>query len=225
MDRIKPRDMDLVRQLARFNKPFWSVADLEKVLGYGTRKSLLVTLHRLTTSGILERVCRGYYRVSTRPADEAALANVLYRPSYLSFESALARYGILSQIPYAMTFASTRRSKRMTIGGREAEFRQIKKDLFFGYKLEDGLYVAEPEKALLDELYMMKRGKAAVPLEELDVDRLSKGRLREFASRFPKKINETITEYLRRKKIERIMSMKGKLEFDMDSDEVRRRER
>lgn len=225
MDRIKPRDMDLVRQLARFNKSFWSVADLEKVLGYGTRKSLLVTLHRLTTSGILERVCRGYYRVSTRPADEAALANVLYRPSYLSFESALARYGILSQIPYAMTFASTRRSKRMTIGGREAEFRQIKKDLFFGYKLEDGLYVAEPEKALLDELYMMKRGRAAVSLEELDVDRLSKGRLREFASRFPKKINETITEYLKRKKIERIMSMRGKLEFDMDSDEMRRRER
>jgi hypothetical protein len=59
MDRIKPRDMDLVRQLTRFNMPFWSVADLEKVLGYGTRKSLLVALHRLTASGILERVRRG----------------------------------------------------------------------------------------------------------------------------------------------------------------------
>lgn len=203
MDRIKPRDMDLVRQLARFNKPFWSVADLEKVLAYGTRKSLLVALHRLTASGILERIRRGYYRVSTRPADEAALANVLYRPSYLSFESALARHGILSQIPYTMTFATTRRSKRMTIGGREAEFRQIKKDLFFGYRLEGGLYVAEPEKALLDEFYMMKRGRAAVALDELDVDALSKGRLREFASRFPKEIDEAITGYLRRKKTER----------------------
>jgi len=199
MDRIKPRDLDLVKQLARFEKPFWSVADLEKVLGYGTRKSLLVALYRLTASGTLDRVRRGFYRVSTRPADEAALANVLYRPSYLSFESALARHGILSQIPYAMTFATTRRSKRMTIGGREAEFRQIKKDLFFGYRLEDGLYVAEPEKALLDELYMMKRGRAAVSLEELDVDRLLKGRLREFSLRFPKVINETMTEYLRGK--------------------------
>ena len=225
MERIKPRDMDLVRQLVRFNKPFWSVADLEKVLRYGTRKSLLVALHRLAESGILERVRRGYYRVTARPADEAALANVLYRPSYLSFESALARHGILSQIPYTMTFATTRRSKRMAIGGREAEFRQIKKDLFFGYRLEGSLYVAEPEKALLDELYMMKKGRAAVPLEELDVDRLSRGRLREFAARFPKVINETITEYLRRKKIERIMSMKGRLEFDMDSDEMRHRER
>ena len=203
MDRIKPRDMDLIKQLSRFAKPFWSVADLEKVLEYGTRKSLLVALHRLTASGILTRVRRGYYRLSARPADEAELANVLYRPSYLSFESALARHGILSQIPYAMTFATTRRSKRMTIGGREAEFRQIKKDLFFGYSLEGGLYVAEPEKALMDELYMMKRGRAAVTLEELDVDRLSKGRLRKSASRFPREIDAAITEYLRRKKIER----------------------
>ena len=219
MDRIKPRDMDLVRQLARFNKPFWSVADLEKVLGYGTRKSLLVALHRLTASGILERVRRGYYRVSTRPADEAVLANVLYRPSYLSFESALARHGILSQIPYAMTFATTRRSKRMTIGGREAEFRQIGVDGFF---LE---VHPEPEKALLDELYMMKRGRAAVMLEELDVDRLSKRRLREFASRFPDSVRGQISTYLRRRKIERIMSMKGKLEFDMTAEEIRDNER
>jgi predicted transcriptional regulator of viral defense system len=183
MDRIKPRDMDLVRQLARFDKPFWSVADLEKVLAYGTRKSLLVALHRLTASGTLERVRRGYYRVAARPADEAALANVLYRPSYLSFESALARHGILSQVPYTMTFATTRRSNRMTIGGREAEFRQIKKELFFGYTLEGGLYVAEPEKALLDELYMMARGRAEVPLEELRLDGLSAKKLRKFGLR------------------------------------------
>jgi len=196
MDRIKPRDMDLVGQLARFNKPFWSVADLEKILGYGTRKSLLVALHRMAVSGVLERVRRGYYRIATRPADESLLANILYRPSYLSFESALARHGILSQIPYVMTFATTRRSRRMTIGGREAEFRQIKKDLFFGYRLEGGLYVAEPEKALLDELYMMKKGRAAVPLEELDVRRLSKRTLLEFASRFPKGIRDlSVTLY------------------------------
>ena len=225
MDRIKPRDMDLVRQLARFNKPFWSVTDLEKVLEYGTRKSLLVALHRLTASGTLERVRRGYYRVAARPADEAALANVLYRPSYLSFESALARHGILSQIPYTTTFATTRRSKRMTIGGREAEFRQIKEDLFFGYKLEGGLYVAEPEKALLDELYMMARGRAAVPLDEMDISRLSWTKLRVFAARFPKRIGVAAIEHLRRKKIEKIISMKGKLEFDMDADEMRDHER
>jgi hypothetical protein len=38
-------------------------------------------------------------------------------------------------------------------------------------------------------------------------------------------VNEAITEYLRRKKIDRIMSMKGKLDFDMDYDKMRHRER
>jgi hypothetical protein len=34
-----------------------------------------------------------------------------------------------------------------------------------------------------------------------------------------------INEYLRKKKIEKIKSMKGKLEFDMTADEIRHRER
>ena len=38
-------------------------------------------------------------------------------------------------------------------------------------------------------------------------------------------VNEAITEYLRRRKIERIMSMKGKLEFDMTAEEIRDNER
>jgi len=38
-------------------------------------------------------------------------------------------------------------------------------------------------------------------------------------------VNEAITEYLRRRKIERIMSMKGKLEFDMTAEEIRNNER
>jgi len=34
-----------------------------------------------------------------------------------------------------------------------------------------------------------------------------------------------INEYLRKRKIEKIKSMKGKLEFDMTADEIRHRER
>ncbi len=38
-------------------------------------------------------------------------------------------------------------------------------------------------------------------------------------------VNEAIAEYLKRRKIERIMSMKGKLEFDMTAEEIRDNER
>lgn len=38
-------------------------------------------------------------------------------------------------------------------------------------------------------------------------------------------VKVAIDEYLRRKKIEKIKSMKGRLEFDMTADEIRHRER
>ncbi len=38
-------------------------------------------------------------------------------------------------------------------------------------------------------------------------------------------VNIAINDYLKRKKIEKIKSMKGKLKFDMSADEIRHRER
>lgn len=185
MDRIKPRDIQLVQSLARFNKPYWSVADLQKVLGYRSRKTLLVVLHRLVNHGVLTRMRRGIYRVSIHSVDTAVLANLLYRPSYLSFESALSRYGILSQIPYTVTLATTRRSKKTILEGTAVEYRQLRADLFFGHRIDKGVDIAEPEKALLDALYLMKRGKLSLPLEELDVSGLSPGKLKSYGTRFP----------------------------------------
>lgn len=193
MDRIKPRDIELVQSLARFNKPFWSVADLQKVLGYGSRQTLLVVLHRLVSQGVLTRLRRGIYRTSTSSADGAVLANLLYTPSYLSFESALSRYGVLSQVPYTITLATTRRSKKMALEGTAVEYRQLRGDLFFGHRLEQGLDIAEPEKALLDALYLMKKGKLSLALEELDVSRLSPGKVRSYASRFPRYVRAALT--------------------------------
>lgn len=190
MERMKPKDIQLVQFLSRLDKQYLTVADLEKVLAL-QRPSLYVTLHRLVRYGVLERLRRGVYQLALRPANVPRMANLLYMPSYLSFESALARYGILSQIPYTVTFATTRRSKRMTLGTTAVEFHQLRADLFFGYTLEQGLYLAEPEKALLDELYLIKRGRANLELSELHLAGLSYEKLLAYAARFPPYVRET----------------------------------
>lgn len=192
MARIKPRDIALVRDILRFNKPYWSVADLEKILGYRSRQTLLVVLHRLVREGVLTRMRRGIYRVSIHSVEGAYLATLLYTPSYLSFESALSRYGILSQIPYAITLATTRRSKKMTLDGTAVEYRQLREDLFFGHRLEKGLDIAEPEKAFLDALYLVKRGKLSLALEELDLSGLSLKKLDSYGSRFPRYVQPAL---------------------------------
>ena len=192
MDSIKPRDIQLVQRLARFNKPYWSVADLQKVLGYKSRKTLLVVLHRLVGQGVLTRMRRGIYRISIHSTDTAVVANLLYRPSYLSFESALSRYGILSQIPYTVTLATTRRSKKTTMEGTAVEYRQLRADLFFGHRIDKGLDIAEPEKALLDSLYLMKRGRLSLALDELDLSGLSSRKLKSYGTRFPRYVRSAL---------------------------------
>ena len=117
--------------------------------------------------------------------DMSRIAGSLYYPAYLSFESALARYGILSQIPHSLTFATTRPSKRIIIGNSEAEFSHLKPSLYFGYTLMNGIDVAEPEKALIDELYLVSRGMRQISIPELDLHTLDKDKILSYVRSFP----------------------------------------
>lgn len=191
MERIKPKDMALIQRLLNLNKPYFSPADLEKVLGQ-SRPALYVTLNRLVKYGVLVRLGQGVYQASLRAADLPRIANQLVYPSYLSFESVLSRYGILSQVPYILTFATSQRSRRLALGDSVVEFHQLKQELFFGYTLQSGLYVAEPEKALLDQLYMVCRGLSSLALDELELSPLDLGRLQSYRVHFPPTVQATV---------------------------------
>lgn len=176
--------IDLITTLRGFNREFFTITDMEKVTGL-PRKSLRVALTRLTAKRVLIRIARGVYQLSLSEIDVRKIANQLYYPSYLSFESALSLQGILSQIPYTQTFATLKKSKKMILYNTEVEFTQLKEELFFGYKLEQGIYIAEPEKALLDQLYLVSRGKRNISIEELDLRNINKAKFYEYAARFP----------------------------------------
>jgi len=178
------KSIELIKTLERINKPFYSIADIEKITGV-SRKSTYVTLNRLVEKGILERIGTGIYRLFTAKVPVEKIAGSLYLPNYLSFESALSRHGILNLVPYTLTFATTRKTKRSVIEGRDVEFRQIKKDLFWGYEMQGGIYVAKPEKAFLDLVYFASRGIASIDLDELNLKKLSMTTVKEFSKRYP----------------------------------------
>jgi predicted transcriptional regulator of viral defense system len=177
-------DIEFIQLLRDFNKPYFTVADLEKILSM-KRDSLYVALNRLVGSGVLIRLKRDVYQPAFQSLELEKVANELYYPSYLSFESALSRYGILSQIPYTLTFATSKRSKKITLGTREVEYRQLKKKYFFGYILDNGIYVAEPEKALLDQIYMMSKGKISRDMSEWSLVALKKSKFLRYSKLFP----------------------------------------
>lgn len=176
--------IELIQTLQSVDRGYFTMNDMKKITGLPDN-SLKVALSRLTTKKILTRIKRGVYQLCLSEIDVKKIANQLYYPSYLSFESALSVYGILSQIPFTQTFATIKKSKKMNLGKVEVEFTQVKKELFFGYILDKGIYIAEPEKALLDELYLASRGLRSVNVEELDLREINGEKLDEFARKFP----------------------------------------
>ena len=190
-------NIKLIKALREFNKPYYTSSDLEKILKV-KKSSLYVTLNRLVKNGVLTRLKRGVYQPAFKETELEKTANELYYPSYLSFETALSLYGIISQIPYSVTFATFRKSKKIFLMGREIEYRQLKKDYFFGYFLSNGTYVAEPEKALIDQLYMISRGKAAKDTSEWSITNLEKNKLLEYSKKFPESVQKLTNELMLR---------------------------
>lgn len=193
MDRIRINKIILIKKLTDLHKSYFTVADLEKILD-SKRDSLYVTLNRLVKSGVLIRRAKNVYTLFSDRFEVEKIGNELYFPSYLSFEYALSYYSILSQVPYTVTFATLRPTKKMTIGEIAVEFSHLKKELFFGYTLRGGTYIADKEKALLDTLYMAGLGKRAIDIEELDLKDIDRKKLGEYAKRFPAHIKSKLKE-------------------------------
>ena len=185
------KSIELLKLLQRVNKPFYTIADLEKITNL-SRDSLYVALRRWVAGGIIERVAQGIYLPMGSLISIENVASQLYYPNYLSFESALAKRGILNLIPYALTFATNRKTRKYILKHQQVEFRQIASKLFFGFELKNGVNVALPEKAFLDELYFVGRGKATLDFDELDIKKLSIKILRELSKRFPSYVQNRV---------------------------------
>jgi len=178
------KGLELLKMLQKINKPFYTIADLEKITGL-SRNSLYVALKRWETAEIIERVSQGIYIPMGGNVSLENVAAQLYIPNYLSFESALTKYGILNLIPYTLTFATTRKTKKYTLQKQKIEFRQISPELFFGFEMKNGMYIASPEKAFLDQVYFAARGKATLDFDEVDIKKLSIKSLKELSRKFP----------------------------------------
>jgi hypothetical protein len=76
---------------------------------------------------------------------------------YVSFLSALHLHGIVEQIPQVITLASTAHSTTLRTGLGVFHLHRIAPDFFAGfdwYRGEGNFLIAEPEKALVDCLYL-----------------------------------------------------------------------
>lgn len=148
--------------------------------------TLAVLIRRLVQTGILIKLERNKYLVDRGGTHEFLIANFLYEPSYVSFESALNFHGVLPQIPYEVTSATIKKPVEKMIRGKAYRYNRIKKSLFWGYDKTDGFLLAYAEKALLDLVYLTTKGYGVVHPDDLIRERLNGARLKQYAAAFPK---------------------------------------
>lgn len=183
--------LDAIQKLQEFKKDYYTLKDLQSILDVPA-SSLKVQLSRWCKQGIFIRLTKGIYVPYNAKVDTQKVANQVYYPSYLSFESALNYYGILSQIPYTLTFATQKKSKKLVLKDTQVEYTQLANRLFFGYTLENGIYLATLEKALMDTIYLISKGKRTLNLEELYLKDIDKEKLKEISLKFPKNTEDMV---------------------------------
>lgn len=147
-------------------------------------------LNKLTKEGLLARLKRGYYLLKTDPPSDEEIANALYKPSYLSFEYAMSRHGIIPESTYGLTSATTNPTRLFTKDHLAYSYYTIKQEAYTGYYLDASgnkrVLIAEPEKALADYLYFVAIGRRFWN-DRFDVSKLDKNKLIKYAKLFNRK--------------------------------------
>ncbi|MGI5975734.1 MAG: type IV toxin-antitoxin system AbiEi family antitoxin domain-containing protein [Paludibacter sp.] len=118
------------------------------------REKLNNSLNYYVKSGKLLNPRKGIYAKTVYNPEE--LACTLYTPSYISLEYVLQRAGVIFQYDEKITSVSYL-SRRLEIDNKTYQYRKIKNEIlinFEGINRENNLNIANPERALLDTLYL-----------------------------------------------------------------------
>src|SRR5712691_8141389 len=158
-------------------------------------------LRRYEARGLVERVSTkihiNHLNQQFSPRD---LVNVLRTESYISLESAMVDKGITSQSPSVLTCVTPGYPQSFRTKSVAIVYRKISSGLYWGYEEKATRYnkylIAEPEKALLDWIYLNRQEGLPTPLDELQFQFLTPAKLRDYALRFPRTVSETVKDFL-----------------------------
>lgn len=147
-------------------------------------------LARQERRGLIERVAeKTYFNHLTPNSSPRNLVNVLRKDAYISLESALREYGISSQSPRVLTCVTPERSRELRSKTIRIKYRNLSPNLYWGFVRKATRYgdylIAEPEKAVLDWVYLNLKAGVSPDFDEFDLRRLNKEKLLQYARRFP----------------------------------------
>jgi len=153
------RTKSVLTCIKELKRSVFTTSDIVKLSGK-TSSVVVQSLNYLEKQGVVLKIYRGIW-------GERGIGNIspysvvpfLFPEgrAYVSFISALHLYGIIEQIPQMITLAATVHTKIVKTGIATYSVHQIAPSFFCGfdwYKKQGDFLIAEPEKALIDCLYL-----------------------------------------------------------------------
>ncbi len=182
------------------NRPLFESRELD-VFFDEAPEQIRARLSRWVAQGKLVQIRRGVYLLpeefQTVRINPFNVANIIYRPSYISLHTALEFYGHLPEKVFENESITIHQTRKWHIPLGVFSYRSLDQKRFWGYYLhssinnnkpsETAFFIAYPEKALLD-LFYLSPGKWTVDcLQEMrfqNLDSLDRDRLSQFTERF-----------------------------------------
>ena len=153
------RKISVQRAIRKLNRAVFTTYEVAQTAGK-TLSTATQSLKYLEREGAVLNIRRGIWidRRSPRVSPYAAVPFLMGRHrAYVSFISALHLYHVVEQIPQVITLASTAHTKTINTKIGTFHVHQISPSFFKGfdwYKKTGDFLIAEPEKALVDSLYL-----------------------------------------------------------------------
>ena len=143
--------------LLRSPKTIFSTKDVALLWGEKSEAAARVRLSYYVRTGKLIRVHRGLY-AKDKNYDKFELATRIYTPSYISFETALAKAGVIFQF-YGQILIASYVTRESIIDDKTYSYKRVRESILTnhtGIEAKNNYHIATPERAFLDVVYLSK---------------------------------------------------------------------
>jgi predicted transcriptional regulator of viral defense system len=144
-------------KILRSKNTVFTFKDISLLWAETDRNLIKRRINYYVKTGKLYSIRKGLY-AKDRNYNKFELATKIYIPSYISFETVLAQAGVIFQF-YPQIFVASYLTREIEVDGQKYSFRKIKDVILTnhsGLEFKENYWVASPERAFLDLLYLNK---------------------------------------------------------------------
>src|SRR3989344_692299 len=150
-------EKDYLLDLLRSKQTIFTTKDVSLLWGEPDVAFVRQKLYRYVKSGKLYSVRKGIYSKDTK-YEKYELATKVFTPSYVSFETVLAKAGVIFQF-YSQIFVASYLTRELVIDDQAYSLKKVRDSILTnktGIEVKENYFIASPERAFLDVQYLNK---------------------------------------------------------------------